>query len=327
MSNPSQHRARVWFWRVIIHTFGVGTTSALTAMTAFDLSRVQMLWASYGAGLTPDYTALFFHVALSACAWALIVIAFMWANVRRANARKIVRVSRGTAMTEFLIILVPFLLLTSGLAQLAMLNVTGMLADLAVFQAARVAWVWQPEVDAGRASVSSVRVRDRARTIASMILAPTAPNDYLVGRMSPPGSTNDYRRARAVNTAAFMPNFTNGTIAYEFSGGASALLAGGAFGLDVEEASPENLSFYRAFDESSFKHRAARKMTFAEWGLWDEFEVLTGDRTGVEFTYRYNIIFPWFGYIWGQPNEIGMRSGYYSPIHRRHTFKSQRSMR
>lgn len=328
MSNRPQtaNRLWVWFWRVMIHTLGVLTTSVIVAMSAFDLMRARLLLASFSSGLAPDYTAILLHVALSACAWALIVIAVMWAQARRRDARKVIRVARGTALTEFLIILVPFLLLTSGLAQLAMLNVTGMLADLAVFQAARVAWVWQPEVEAGRAGVTNYMVKDRARTLASMVLAPTAPNDYEVGRAIPPGSSNDYRRARAVQTAAFFPNFTNGSIAYEWSGGWTAL-ASGAFALDVEEASSENLSFYRAFDESSFRHRAARKMTFAEWGLWDDFTILTGDRTGVEFTYRYNIIFPWFGYIWGQPNEIGMREGYYSPIKRRHTIKSQRSMK
>lgn len=315
-----------WFWRVIAHTFGVLTTSAIFAMSAFDLPRARLLLASFSEGLEPDYLGIFFHVALSACAWALIVIALMWGHARRREAKRVIRVARGTAATEFLIILVPFLLLTSGLAQLAMLNVTGMLADLAVFQAARVAWVWQPEIDAGRAGVTPAMVKDRARNIASMVLAPTAPNDYKVGRMLPPGSTNDYRRARAVQTAAFMPNMTPGNVAYSFSGGSEALAAGGAFGLDVKEAASENLSFYRAFDESSFKHRAARKMTFAEWGLWDDFEVLTGARTGVEFTYRYNLIFPWFGYIWGEPTSIGMRDGYYNAIHRRHTIKSQRSM-
>lgn len=320
------HHFRVWSWRLVVHTMGVLTVSALTAMPFFDVARVQLLWASFAEGLHPDYLAILFHVALSACVWSLIMITIMWGRARKADARKIIRVARGTALTEFLIILVPFLLLTSGIAQLAMVNVTGMLADLAVFQAARVAWVWQPEVAAGRASVTNGMVKDRARTIASMVLAPTAPNDYKVGRMTPPGSTNDYRRARAVSTAAFMTNGINGTTAYAFSGGSEALEEGGAFGLNVEEASAENLSFYRAFDVSSFQHRAARKMTFAEWGLWDDFTVLTGERTGVEFTYRYNIIFPWFGYIWGQPNEIGMRAGYYTPIKRKHTFKSQRSM-
>lgn len=326
MSNTRSHRGWVWFWRISIHVLGVLTTAAVVAMSAFDFSRAHLLWASWMHGLSPDYGALFIHLALSACAWALIAIAIAWFRQRKSEAKRVIRVARGTAMTEFLIILVPFLLLTSGLAQLAMLNVTGMLADLAVYQAARVAWVWQPEIDAGRAGVTPYRVKDRARTIASMVLAPTAPNDYEVGRAIPPGSSNDYRRARAVQVAAFFPNMTNGSIAYEWSGGWTALVSG-AFALDVEEASSENLSFYRAFDESSFRHRAARKMTFAEWGLWDDFRVLTGDRTGVEFTYKYNIIFPWFGYIWGQPNEIGMREGYYSPIRRRHTIKSQRSMR
>lgn len=315
-----------WLGWGVAHSLGIATIAVLFSFFAFDLTRFQLAWKSFGNGFEIDWASLALHVGLSACAWFLLIIAIMWGvERRRESKRKVVKLTRGSIMIEFLIILTPFLLLTSGLAQLTMLNITGMLADLAAFEAARVAWVWAPELDADR-NVTPYLVKDRARATASMVLAPTAPNDYYVGRTTPPGSSNYYRRQRAILTGAFQSDGTQGPSVYEWSGGTTALYGGGAFDLDVEEASSENLYFHRSFDESSFAHRAARKMTFAEWGLWDDFEVIQGDRTGVRFTYRYNLIFPWFGYIWGKKNEVGMREGYYSPIPREHTFASQRSM-
>lgn len=311
----------------ISHGFAVITLSALVGLPYFDSARLELLWFSYmQQGYSPDWVSLALHLGLAACLWALMVIGYMLVAQRRKTTKKVVKLTRGSVMVETLIVIVPFLLLTSGLAQLVMLNITGLLADLAVFQSARVAWVWHPELQSNR-GVTAYKVKDRARAMASMVLAPTAPNDYKVGREIPPGSTNDFRRQRSGVTAAFMHDGATGLEAYSFSGGYAALQAGGAFGLDVEEATPENLSFYKSFDISSFQHRAARKMTFAEWGLWDNFTILSsGGRTGVEFTYKYNLIFPWFGYIWGEPNEVGMREGYYSAIRRRHTFASQPSM-
>jgi len=325
MKSQSENSMR-WIWWTLGHGLGIATVAVLFSFAAFDLARFQLAWSSLGHGFELDWLALALHVGLSACAWALFVIATMWIIQRRREKKtKIVRLTRGSIMLEFLIVLTPFLLLTSGLAQLTMLNITGMLADLAAFEAARVAWVWNPEVGSGR-NVTAYLVKDRARVTAAMVLAPTAPNDYLVGRTTPPGSSNYTRRQRAILTAAFQPNFTPGPVAYEWSGGMEALYGGGAFDLNVKEADPEHLYFHRAFDDSGFAFRAARKMTFAQWGLWDDFEVITGARTGVRFTYRYNLIFPWFGYIWGKPNEVGMRSGHYAPIPREHTFASQRSM-
>ena len=62
--------------------------------------------------------------------------------------------------------------------------------------------------------------------------------------------------------------------------------------------------------------------------LWNQFKTIcpqncdesNGSQAGAEFTYWYNVAFPWFGYIWGDRENLGGRDGFYSKIHRRHLF-------
>lgn len=323
MLKQALKRLHVSFWTVLFHTCCTLVLAALLAAPTIDLFRLELYWHSVTQqGMDFGYTKVLLHLGLAACAWALIVIGYLLAAERKQRVKvSLVKQKIGTTLTEFLIVLVPFLLLTSGLAQLAMLNVTGLLADLAVFQAARVVFVWEPEERENRIRVNW-NLEDKARTIASMCLAPTAPNDYYVGRSTPTGSSQNYRRARSVQVGAFMPDGTPQTVTYEWSGGQVALTGGGAFDLDVPTSgsAPENLHYFSAFDSTGFKWRAARKMTQAEWGFWTNFNILRGNRVGVRFIYKYNLIFPWFGWIWGRYETVGMREGYYTSITREHTF-------
>ena len=319
------------------HTFAVAFVTVMVSLPAIDWTRVQMLWDGYTlGGWEPNWIRFVLHVGLGACLWALIVIAYKLVQLRRAEHRsvkRLVKSAKGTIVTEFLIVLTPFLLITSGLAQLAMLNITAVLADLAVFNGARAVMVWSPEIHEDRYESSNgpEQIRDRARTIASMALAPTAPSDFYLGRSVKPGSSDYYRRQRAIVTGAFMPDSTPPSTNFEWSGGETALSGGGAFDLDVDSAWGDEVNYARAFDFSGFKWRAARKMTQAEWGLYHEFRTIcpngcdesNGSRAGVHFVYWYNIVFPWFGYIWGEEEVIGDRKGHYAKFERRHTLAAQ----
>lgn len=330
-------KLHAYIWGVLFHTAAVLVVAVLVSLPMVDWWRAQWLWQSYTTeGFDPNWLRVALHLGLSACLWALVVIIALLVRERRKqdNVTRLVQRARGTVLTETLIVLVPFLLLTSGLAQLTMLNITGILADFAAFNAARVVFVWAPEVDQPRfeSAHKSIHIKDRARTIASMALAPTAPNDYTVGRIPSEGSSDYFRRQRAIVYGAFT-NLGQGPPAnFMQSGGADALAAGGVYGMDVGSATPRYLTFVSGFDTMTFSHRAARKMTQAEWGLWYNFETIcpssacdqvNGSESGVEFTYWYNIIFPWFAYIWGEYETVGMRSGYYSKIRRRHTIPAQ----
>lgn len=326
-------------WSLLFHSIATLILAVVMSLPTIDWATTQMLWDSMTTqGFELDWLRVALHIGLAGCLWALIVIAFLWVRERRTENKEVTRLvkqAKGTVVTEFLIIFTPFILLTSGLAQLAMLNVTGLLADLAAFEGARVVWVWAAEVNEPRfnSGLKGWHMRDKARTIASMALAPTAANDYYLGRSVKPGSSNYYRRQRAWVVGAFMPDGNPPSSNYEWSGGGQALTGGGAFDIDLRSdgATGQNLTYLSAFDMYGFKWRAARKMTQAEWGLYHQFETICpsncdqsgGNESGVHFTYWYNLIFPWFGYIWGEYEVIGMREGWYAKIERRHTFPAQ----
>lgn len=321
------------------HGFASLVLTAFVSLPAIDWTRIEMLWESYALlGFEPNWFRIALHIGLGACLWAMLVIAYLLVQQRRSESRELTRLvqrARGTVMMEFLIILVPMLLMASGLAQLAMLNVTAVLADLAVFNAARTVFVWAPEVNQPRyeSAYGDIQIRDRARTIASMALAPSAPSDYYLGRSVTPGSSNYYRRQRAILVGAFMPDTTPSSFNFEWSGGQTALTGGGAFDIGAGPGGPvgANVTYALAFDKSGFKWRAARKMTQAEWGLYHDFQTICPTmcdqvnpaESGVHFVYWYNIVFPWFGYLWGTFENVGMRRGWYAKIERRHTFPAQ----
>jgi hypothetical protein len=327
----------------MLHTFATLVIAAFISIPGMGWSHAKMIWYSYSVqGMDLDWFALSLHVALAGCVWALLVIGYKLVQLRRSEAKSVTRLvkrSRGSVMTETLIVLVPFLLLTSGLAQLSQLNITGILADLAVFQAARAVWVWGPESTqkddsfsdtsdgSGRweSTHTSLFVTDRARSIAAMSLAPTAPSDYYTGRIPVTGSSDYFRRQRNVMVGAFRAGGPLSQWAYQ---GASTG-AGSAWDLTAgSSAGGTGHNFAKGFDVYSYQYRSARKMTQAEWGLWNQFTTIcpqncdqnNATQAGVDFTYWYNVAFPWFGYIWGDRENLGGRDGFYSKIHRRHLF-------
>jgi hypothetical protein len=332
-------KLHVGAWSILFHTLATLMVAVVISLPSMNWATLNMLVESYTTqGFELNWLRIALHLGLAACLWALIVICYMWVQQRRAEKKDVTRLvkqAKGTVVTEFLIVFTPFILLTSGLAQLAMLNVTGLLADLAAFESARVVWVWAAEVDQPRykSNYGQEQIKDRARCMASMALAPTAPNDFYLGRSVAPGSTNYYRRQRAWVVGAFMPDATPPSWNYEWSGGQTALTGGGAYDINLRSSgsAPQNLTLLSAFDKHGFKWRAARKMTQAEWGLYWDFDTIcptqcdevNANESGVHFEYWYNLIFPWFGYIWGEHEVIGMREGYYAKIERRHTFPAQ----
>lgn len=111
---------------------------------------------------------------LSGCAVALVRIIFALAQERMAGKKQlsVVRAQRGTVITETLIILPVFFLLTFGLAQMAINAMAGLLTTLASYEVARSLAVWAPE-EGNRATQS--QIRDRAKTVAAGVIAPVVP--------------------------------------------------------------------------------------------------------------------------------------------------------
>jgi hypothetical protein len=298
-------------------------TLCLAVALAYPLVSSQTLQLYLGAWNDPHFSPawdnLALHVALAATGWALLVVGFRLIRQRireRTESDRVVRAKRGSVMVETLIVIVPFLLLTSGLAQLALRNVAGVLADLALYQGTRTAWVWQPEIPLndgrGDRNVTEQMVERRARLASAAVFAPSAPSSYQI-RDNTPQAVSDLR---GTMFATFGGTATKG------AGAAGRSDAGRSFG-QRDAAEGENLSFARAFDDSSFQDRASRKLTFA-YIAFSQYDVdTTGNRIFISFRYQFNVVFPWFAHIFGGqrrtqgPSGNGVRPGWYVPIERR----------
>jgi len=287
------------------HLIGVASVAVVLALLSANRRTVEMYWMALSdPAFDPAWSNFAWHFLLSAAAWALLVAAFRFAHRRFRESpdrpRRLARADRGSVMVETLIVIVPFLLLTSGLAQLALRNTAAILADLAYYKGARAAWIWEPEIDhdRGDAQIGVNDVERRARLASAAALAPTAPSSFTV---DDPGD-QELDQLRTVMFATFDGN-PDADIG-------NALARGG-------NSAGEEQSFARAFDEESFRDRAARKLTFAYLAL-DEFELVERtDGVSVEFDYKFNVVFPWFAYIFGGGTEtVGGRHGYYVTIER-----------
>ncbi|RDV38574.1 hypothetical protein DV096_07105 [Bradymonadaceae bacterium TMQ3] len=252
------------------------------------------------------------HLVLSALVWALIVAAGRALRGFSAGSRspRLVR-ARGAVATETLIVMPVLLLLVFGLAQLAVVNIAGMLANYAAIQAGRAVWVWHPETQplndqSARRGVSEEMVIDHARAQAAAALAPVAPGDH---QMSNGEGSAVLERMRVMMMASQIESPPND----------SGRLVGE---VGFEAATNEDAAFWRALDGSSFPERTSRKITFAF--LATDVELVSrGDEVGASLTYRHYIAFPLVGAIFGEQSSVGGRSGSFSAITREFLLPAQ----
>lgn len=272
--------------KLLIHSVGLLSTALICATLTFGLvGMAHMLDAIRTDQLlrTMMLGGIIFHLGLSLLAW--LSIYGVYRRIRRAQKKpmRVVRLSRGTALTEFLIVLGPMLLLISGLAQLSILNTAGLLTDLASYNAARAVWVWEPQ-DMGQ-------VQPRAQLAAAMAVAPTAPSDYATAPHP---------------DVQFMVETMGGVV--------------GAAGGD--QPSPVNVIFARAFDTGTFAERSAKKLYFA-YRATEVTPLIGGGEVGAQVTYNMNLVFPWFGWVWSDTRTVAGRTGYYSAIQRTYILPEQ----
>ncbi len=152
--------------------------AAFMTEQAFSLMGLVLRDSSLG---TEALSSLVIMYGLAACTWALLFITFQLfkANAASAKQRPALQRARGTVVTETLIILPIFFLLTFGLAQMALNSVAGLLTTLGTFHAARTAAVWGPEVRSGsrtRANISEGFANEKVRLAAAGVIAPAVPN-------------------------------------------------------------------------------------------------------------------------------------------------------
>lgn len=271
--------------RVLGHTLGVSVLAGAGLLLIGGGDALQTVWSSpmreqLAPGIMP---MLALHVVLSALVWGALV-AFASRRNRAPRHVRAMRPARGTILLEFLIILGPFMLLTSGMIQLSVNNITHILSHVAAYEAGRAVWVWEAE--------SGANPERKARLAAASTLAPTAPSGLL---SLPTGGDAELDNLRGSMVAQFTPGAhlipNPGNIGKTY---ARVLMVGGytgkadsvSMGLDGERG-------------HGFAKRAARKLTNA-YGMTKIEVIRNNNEVGARLKYWHFNAMPWFGYLFGK---------------------------
>lgn len=229
------------------------------------------------APLLKDLAIMF---GLSVCTWALLFSAYVHVRDRiRVRKKMVVVKSRGTVLTETLIVFPVFLLLTFGLGQMGVNSMAGLLTTLGTFEAARTLAVWGPEVGNNRtgSTVTRANAEDRARIAAAAVIAPVAPMSK--GNIMCGKSSAFKKLVKSMVAAGLLP----------------------------VEAPQKYSSFASAMDNATFAQRGPAKFAgaYCSVGVTYSGDMRTdpGNVEVGEFTtkveYRHKMVFPLVGLAFG----------------------------
>lgn len=280
--------------KVLGHVFGTATIFAV--FNLFYLSEAAFQGLLIGLGDAQMSNQLMMEVGMmagvSACMWAIGFIAVqLFRETRRTRRTTSLATSRGTVMTETLIVLPVFLLLVFGLSQMAINSMAGLLTTLGTYQSARTLAVWAPEIghdriDGGQ-EVTKEMVDERARAAGAGVLAPVASMSALNVN-----ACNDQITAGADGhgqSEHVITDFLNGMKTLNLGAGA-----------DVP-GQLKSWSLVDAFGTRAFALRAAPKLKVAFCAShveWDEATIVTDpddnqrSEITVTFTYVHRNTFP-----------------------------------
>jgi hypothetical protein len=305
-----------WSVRIASHALGVACIAALLLVPYIDQATLELIMASAQHAEFVQLTALevALHMGLAACLWALVVILFEIVTARREPVSKLLNLERGSVMTETLVILPVFFLLTFGIAQLAVNNIAGLMANTAVFQAGRTVWLWSSEAEENRRGVTNAMVKSMAHAQAAAVLTPVAPGEFI---QSTGGGDQQFEQMRGALLGSQLPSFSSDT-----GQTAMSLADGMLLGENLTNTSSDT-AFFRAFDTSDWRRRSVRKFTFAHNA--SEITVVdTGDRIGARLVYNHHQAFPMVGILFGEPKpNLGGRAGFYAVLEREFTMPKQ----
>lgn len=280
-----------WAFRALLHC------SAVLIMAGLFISffMTEAIWSVMGHAISDAqvqnkmWTEGLLITGLAACFWAMLYIAFAYFREGRKARKKmaIVKVT-GTVLTETLIVFPVFLLLTFGLAQMAVNSMAGLLSTLGVYEAARTIAVWGPEQGhnrTGSGAVTNAHIRDRARIAAAAVIAPVA---------TP--------LARSANFCDRSDTF-NRTIRGMAAAGLMPTVVGTA----------EVASLSQALGTENYMRRGPAQFASAYCGTNVTFtggiitQMASSDRTTftTRLTYDHKIQFPFMGRVFGQMSATG----------------------
>lgn len=238
--------------------------------------------------------AIALHVGVAACLWALLFIVFQLVMLRVKEGKQVrhMKLATGTILTETLIVMPIFLLLTFGLGQLTINNIAGILANVASYEAARAAWVWQPEEDADdpRMGVEDGIAEEKCRIAVAFAMMPVAPAN--LDRESNKLNSRYADEARRLAAGANVP--LSGALSEEFSPAILDTM------FEISSiANTDDLAYGTALDSSDFLMRSLHKFTAAYQAA--ECDIKTDH--SVAMTYKHRIAMPVVGPIFGESTE------------------------
>ena len=323
LAKAGTERQSMTSWLAPMATLGlhlVGILAVALAVGSFVLpgAYASMMWSVGMADGAMGQSLMFnavVHLGLSTLLWLAGVALFqaLWSKRRSLQPqRRMTSRRRGSVYVEFLAVLPVFLLLTFGLLQLLFINLGGALARVAAYEAARTAWIWEPEMSVNQANpnnnVDMAQLEDRVRISAALVMTPIAPGDY---RMS--GDTTEQMEAmREAMTARFLPNPGVVDVAAQVSGIQQVAGSGPA-------------SLVKSLDSASMPERAYRKFTFSYLATDEVNVIIEPSRVGASFIYNQHMAMPFVNVFLGQERPgLAGRGGHYFVWDVEYTFPPQR---
>lgn len=301
----------------------LAASSAALFSTDITMSALRWAW-QHDQAFSSVALGLAGHLGLCALVWATIVfiagrVRRSWSTAETATSKPFKLGARpiGSVLTETIIVLPVALVLIMGIAQLALINIAATLADLAVIQSARTAWVWMPEAVDGRFNVDRSMVKEKARVQAAAVLAPVASSDFGEFRMSaqPDYAKTFQKTMGAIYGAQVEGGGGNDVGSYSQTQAEQKLTPG-------RRTTPEEFSFFLAFDATTFEERSARKF-FNSWAHTEIELADSGERIGVTMTYHHFCLMPLVAGIFGEYKQINGKNGYFLTIERKYTLRKQ----
>ncbi|MGM0556678.1 MAG: TadE family protein [Myxococcota bacterium] len=273
------------------HTLGVSVTAVALLWLAMPIETALPLLGHVSGDsrlMQMNIAEVGIHVGLALALWGLIV--FLYSRFKKVKEVKTVKLQQtGAVLAETIVVLPVMLLLIFGLAQVAVNNIAGMLANVAAYEGARNAWVWAPEVGRGRgnSAINTSDVDERGKIAAALVMTPVAPGDY---RNIPGGESDEFENVREVMLKGQFP-IVGGAMP-----GISSLISG-AGALNNQE-----MRFSKALDESSMMMRSIQKFSFAYASVEIASATVDDSTREVEFEleYLHHQAFPVVGLIFGE---------------------------
>jgi hypothetical protein len=226
---------------------------------------------------------------------------------RRVKVQRVARLSRGTVMTETLIVIPVYILVMLGTMQLSQNMMAGLLTTLSAFEAGRTAAVWIPEAESGRNGVSDDLVNDKVRIAAATVVTPVTPAGFATSCGDADGSESLEKLITGLKAAGHRSE-------------AVSLLS-------ISQGYDRNLNVGRGFDVLPAFFRGIPKLTAAYCATSVD-SMAQSQEDGVTMvtttvSYRHMAVMPVVARIFGSPDTVGDRAGYFTTITRAYKMPMQ----